>query len=613
MASNYPDGSDSIIPAAPFDFRYEFPDLAHRLNFASDGIVAGEIYASKNVEGGEEQITRSFGVAPTVVGEDTGNVVVYTVTGTAELSAELPNATFGREVLFIVKQDATGSRTVTVDDTNIEWFGDPPTFGTDPWEETWCQFVAIDGDRWYGTFLGTKDGEPETMVSVRQVVYRTSSSAGTWASWISPVAGNTLMYVLTTDASSHTLSVSGAAVLFTFGNSADTLSPSLSVRTVESAGGESLVTPSGTYIVVVYELVGLDDSNINTSGTTAFYDSDGVEGAAGHIDGFAVTELEQERGIMFNTWATSGDYNQATISGDPNLITGLGEIHKNDLNASSAGTLGLFTQWTAPTVYGQDWESAGSSLLGVDFGMTGGGGVDWTEEFTGTAGANLNTTRWTDRRASGVFGSGYGITLDGVGAGRMRVGSAVPYYVLYGTQEVATDFDGVFMWDFVSGEPDTGEGWEIYFRTNGVIFNGTSGRYQVDDGYRLQFWRGVGSSFIQLYTMVNGEVTTFVDSVGGTVTLTGHANGYCRIQCVGDDIKIRVWYDADPEPGTWDIEVTDTTFAGSRFAIGGVVNGTDSPDDDFQLDWTDIFIENLDGSADLGRLIGAAFILNPEP
>ena len=79
-----------------------------------------------------------------------GTVQIITLTGTATIT--MPTATSGKSFILLLKQDATGSRTVTW--TTVKWpGGTAPTITATASKQDIYSFFA-DGTNWYGTTVG---------------------------------------------------------------------------------------------------------------------------------------------------------------------------------------------------------------------------------------------------------------------------------------------------------------------------------------------------------------------------------------------------------------------------------------------------------------------------
>jgi hypothetical protein len=97
----------------------------------------------------EEVYTANTGTAITIDLAN-GSFQVLTLTGSATIT--MPTATAGRSFLLLLKQDATGSRTVTW--TTVKWpSGTAPTITATASRQDIFSFFA-DGTNWYGVTAG---------------------------------------------------------------------------------------------------------------------------------------------------------------------------------------------------------------------------------------------------------------------------------------------------------------------------------------------------------------------------------------------------------------------------------------------------------------------------
>jgi hypothetical protein len=79
-----------------------------------------------------------------------GTVQIITLTGTATIT--MPTATAGKSFILFLKQDGTGSRTVTW--TTVKWpGGTAPTITSTASKQDIYSFFA-DGTNWYGVNVG---------------------------------------------------------------------------------------------------------------------------------------------------------------------------------------------------------------------------------------------------------------------------------------------------------------------------------------------------------------------------------------------------------------------------------------------------------------------------
>jgi hypothetical protein len=119
-------------------------------------LTGTQTLTNKTIEAGtftngytEEVNTANTSTAYTISLAD-GSFQVLTLTGNATIT--MPTATAGRSFILLLKQDATGSRTVTW--STVYWpGGTAPTITSTASKQDIYSFFA-DGSKWYGTTVG---------------------------------------------------------------------------------------------------------------------------------------------------------------------------------------------------------------------------------------------------------------------------------------------------------------------------------------------------------------------------------------------------------------------------------------------------------------------------
>lgn len=183
---------------------------------------------------------------------------------------------------------------------------------------------------------------------------------------------------------------------------------------------------------------------------------------------------------------------------------------------------------------------------------SGDGGV--IEDWDGTDGAAW-PAQWTASAPNGGLHdiqSNKGRQLTGTGGGYTDYCRALLADV------VAADFDITVDVDLVG----TIEAYtSLHFRSDGV-WNGND---STNNGWRVFFAQG-GSQFWHVghWSGGGGETNLTGDQARTTHDTTQHI----RVQCAGSAVKVKLWADAEPEPGTWTFETTDATHASlTRMAV----------------------------------------------
>jgi hypothetical protein len=124
----------------------------------------------------------------------------------------------------------------------------------------------------------------------------------------------------------------------------------------------------------------------------------------------------------------------------------------------------------------------------------------------------------------------------------------------------------------------------------------------ANEGYQRLAWRANtdGREYALSVLLASNEIrvheqdAAFAQTVKGSETSVGFTNGtvvHTRIRVEGSDHKVRWWLDAESEPGTWNVEFTDTTHTSGAitcYLVGGNATATVNADfDNFELDYID--------------------------
>jgi hypothetical protein len=127
----------------------------------------------------------------------------------------------------------------------------------------------------------------------------------------------------------------------------------------------------------------------------------------------------------------------------------------------------------------------------------------------------------------------------------------------------------LFLWEDVLPSNDM----RVLARFKPSLINSTTYLLKV----RAQGYGGYEYGYTVCLRNTSGGLGVFVNYKGDSSSLVTTAssavstanNWYkLRFQMIGQDIKVRVWADADPEPGTWNLEISDTTRDSSHEPMG---------------------------------------------
>lgn len=298
--------------------------------------------------------------------------------------------------LFVLRQDATGGRTVTFNSAgayfDFKWMdATTPTVGTDPWEETWFTVTVHGGATTaYGIPLGNKDGEPDSTVIIEQIVRLGTDASGVasggtfenWGSWTTPDAGNLILMFFVVDTNAFNLTLSGFTEITQISNGAGTSAPNVCAFYKVSAGNESStaipsILTSQAGICFKMELSGVDAADPIDDFTLGVWDSDGTaEGDVDPFDGYVVMEansIPQSR--FFAVYATNFDYDMVggdgfgVVGWEP-IPAGTNEDFSNEMTVGVPGTVGAVIMTRPAEVVGTDGVFKGIfSTTGVTCGV----------------------------------------------------------------------------------------------------------------------------------------------------------------------------------------------------------------------------------------------------
>jgi hypothetical protein len=188
------------------------------------------------------------------------------------------------------------------------------------------------------------------------------------------------------------------------------------------------------------------------------------------------------------------------------------------------------------------------------------------EDWTGSNGSAWNATRWSTQRD--VINPGSPGTLDvQSNQGRVHGNAASERMVAFSALSV-TDFDMVLRVRATTFAASLFP--EVGFRIVSGVATGPP------TGYAIQF-SDSGSGTITLY-----KIAAYSTLGSAIVIGTGAFDKSIRINCVGTAIKVRQWNYSTTEPGTWDISVTDATYATGPIMLGSYLGSS-----------TDVFFDEL--------------------
>lgn len=193
----------------------------------------------------------------------------------------------------------------------------------------------------------------------------------------------------------------------------------------------------------------------------------------------------------------------------------------------------------------------------------------FTETWTGTNGSAWPSS-WTTSIPAGAAcdiqsNAGHQTTATTVGDGPSayyNVNTSITDFDLYVTPTLLTSIDTYTI---------------ISFRADALVAN----KAVANNGYILTWNVDAGGS-LQLWGMSSGSAIGL--SPGVATNLGGQAGLKLRLLVVGSSLKAKGWKVADPEPGTWLIDITESTYTSGRISLG--IQDTSAASS--QLAWDDL-------------------------
>ena len=207
----------------------------------------------------------------------------------------------------------------------------------------------------------------------------------------------------------------------------------------------------------------------------------------------------------------------------------------------------------------------------------------FVEQFTGTDGATVDSSRWAIERAT----TGASATIQS-NRGRWNAGSVVNYQ-----GAISVIYNGA---DLVDAEWLTAT-----FKFNGSQDGQIEAWARCDDatnpgrGYYLRLQR---SGTIALY---RANAFTYTSIASSSFSFTTGTDYKFRFRVVGTTVQAKVWLASGSEPGSWTMSVTDTVVTAAGQAVINVQGGGDAG---MSVDFDDITL--TDGDSGLTRVNGSA-------
>lgn len=186
---------------------------------------------------------------------------------------------------------------------------------------------------------------------------------------------------------------------------------------------------------------------------------------------------------------------------------------------------------------------------------TGSDGASWPGQWTGSAGNGTSTTTIQGNKGRQTTGAGaYQYRVD-------RLNVVVP-----------TDFEATIN---VTPTVGTERYGLIHFR------GGATNQHKLNSSYQMRIINGA----VEVYKVGPTGTETWFNSAGFSWVSTDVLR--FRIFCSSATIRLRWWLNADPEPGTWNLDLSDTTYTGGGFQLS-CFNGNEAVADTW--DWDDLLI-----------------------
>lgn len=295
--------------------------------------------------------------------------------------------------------------------------------------------------------------------------------------------------------------------------------------------------PGGTTLVV--------DRTLETSGTIR---SRSVETVAAT----PTVAYDAGQGVLD---AAAGGLRISQITVD---LQGASTDHLAELLSESGTLSGLFptqrvrlivptSHFGKPTrdVHIEGWQEAwGPDVASITMDTTPGFSyIALDETWTGSNGAAWSGTNWTAAVGSGTSGSTIDIQSN---RGRMLNGAGGNVWRRNGVSLADVEITGLIQ---VQGTAEAQVGW----RTDSSLSNGYLIIFSVSGGVRIQ-------------QVVSGSISTRYNAatVGGP-SISASTDYRFRLRHQGAYLSVRVWAASGSEPGTWNLNTTDTLYTAAGY------------------------------------------------